>query len=157
MRVTKSEYETILRRQQSPAPPRAMAYKLPALSEQKEQEIVIEWASYMKAYMPELEYLFHVPNGGTRDIVTANMLKLAGVQAGVPDLLLLEPMPRADGGLWHGLAIEMKRADHSNHPSSDQKRWLDHLRSVGFLCVVCYGADEAIRTLTTYLGGEVDE
>jgi hypothetical protein len=65
---------------------------------------VIAWAAYAQRKYPELELLFHVPNGEARDPRTAAKLKWLGVRPGVPDLLL--PMPR---GPYAGLALEMKR------------------------------------------------
>ena len=128
------------------------AARLPAPSEDAEQAAVIAWAQASAVQWPALAWLFHVPNGGARDAATGAMLKRAGVRAGVPDLFLPCPRPRPDGGQWHGLFVEMKRADHSNSPSAEQKRWLDYLRSAGYMAVVCYGADEAIRAIQTYLG-----
>lgn len=124
----------------------------PAPTEDAEQAAVIAWAQFSVGRWPELAYLFHIPNGGARDAVTGAMLKRAGVQAGVPDLCLPCPRPRSDGGQWHGLWLEMKRADHSNSPSAEQKRWLDYLRSAGYMAVVCYGCAEAIGAIETYLG-----
>ena len=42
---------------------------------------------------PDLELLYHVPNGGSRNKAEASKLKRMGVRAGVPDLVL--PVPRA--------------------------------------------------------------
>lgn len=122
-------------------------------TEEQEQAAVIAWARANEGAYPELAWLFHVPNGGARDAVTGAMLKRAGVQPGVPDLCLPCPRPRSDGGQWHGLWLEMKRADHSNNPTPEQKRWLDYLRSAGYMAVVCYGAEAAIQAIQTYLGG----
>jgi hypothetical protein len=119
--------------------------------------MVIQWALAMRSHLPDLEWLFHVPNGGQRDAATAAMLQRAGVQPGVPDLFLPVPAPRPGGGEWHGLWIELKRADHSNSPTSHQKRWLDHLRASGYLVVVAYGAGEAIDALEHYLGPGVTD
>lgn len=59
-------------------------------------------------YMPELQYMYHVPNGGKRDKATAAVLKRQGVKAGVPDIML----PAARAG-YHGLYIELKAGENT--------------------------------------------
>lgn len=159
MRMTEAEYTALIHANPDiGAPPRSMgvtrrlAGETP--TEQAEHEAVIQWRDMTRAQWPALEWLHHIPNGGARDKVTAALMKRAGVVAGVPDLFLPVPMPRHDGGDWHGLYVELKRADHSNGPTAEQKRWLDHLRSAGYLVAVCYGATQAIKVITTYLGGD---
>lgn len=121
---------------------------LPAPTEAYEQELVIQWADAMVELneRPELRLLYHTPNGGMRDQATAQALKRAGVKAGIPDLFL----PVARGG-HHGLWIEMKRSDHSNHASADQEWWIEQLRQQGYRAVVCYGAAAAIAEIEDYL------
>lgn len=123
-----------------------------APSEEAEQAAVVRWAAFNEVRLPELAWLLHIPNGGARNAATGAMLKRTGVRAGVPDLLLPCPRVRAEGGSWHGLFVEMKRADHSNSPSHEQKRWLDYLRRAGYMVVVAYGAEQAIEAIKTYLG-----
>ena len=67
------------------------------------QEAIIEWCAWNMQQYPELELLYHVPNGGKRDKATAAVLKRQGVKAGVPDLVL--PVARCG---YHGLYIELK-------------------------------------------------
>ena len=111
---------------------------------------VIQWADAMIELneRPLLRLLYHTPNGGMRDMATAQAMKRAGVKAGVPDLFL----PVARGG-FHGLWIELKRSDHSNHALPDQEWWIEQLRAQGYRAVVCYGASEAIAELEDYLDG----
>lgn len=160
MRLTEAEYAEMVRANPDlGAPPRSMGvarFSAAAPTEQQEQEAVIQWRDMMRPTWPALEWLFHVPNGGARDKVTASLMKRAGVVAGVPDLFLPVPARRRDGGEWYGLWIELKRADHSNGPTAEQKRWLDYLRSAGYLVVVCYGAEQAISAIKAYLGGDGD-
>lgn len=96
------------------------------------QETLFNWAQYQYARYPELELLYHIPNGGKRDARTAANLKRQGVKAGVPDLHL----PVARGG-YNGLYIELKVG--SNKPTQLQKKWLSSLNKQGYLAVVCYG------------------
>lgn len=108
------------------------------------QEALFEWAGHNTGRMPELEYLYHTPNGGKRDHATAMALKRQGVKAGVPDLCL--PVPR-DG--CHGLYIELKAG--KNRPTAKQKEWLEFLRRQGYRAEVCRHWEEAARLIETYL------
>lgn len=38
------------------------------------QEALFSWAAYRTEIMPELQYMYHVPNGGKRDKATAAVL-----------------------------------------------------------------------------------
>ena len=73
-------------------------------SEAEEQMAVIKWAELMSNKHPCLKWLYHCPNGGSRNIAEAANLKRMGVKAGVPDLCL----PYPSNG-HHGLYIEMKK------------------------------------------------
>ena len=75
-------------------------------SEDEEQMAVMEWAQLQMGRWPELEWLYHIPNGGKRGKIEAARFKAMGVKAGVPDLCLPVPM-----GRYHGLYIEMKRRE----------------------------------------------
>ena len=70
-----------------------------------------------------------------------------GVRAGVPDVCL--PVPR---GKYHGLYIEMKRAD-GGRLRPDQEGWLEALREQGYRAEVCHGFDAARLVITEYLKG----
>lgn len=72
------------------------------------QEALFSWAAYRTEIMPELQYMYHVPNGGKRDKATAAVLKRQGVKAGVPDIML----PAARAG-YHGLYIELKAGENT--------------------------------------------
>lgn len=76
---------------------------------------------------------------------TGYHLKQQGVRAGVPDLCL--PIP-ANG--YHGLFIEMKRADGGT-ATTQQKKWLSLLNANGYRALVCHGANEAIDAIEAYL------
>lgn len=113
--------------------------------EAEEQILVMQWTEYNKGKFPELELLYHVPNGGYRNEIEAANLKKQGVKAGVPDLCL--PVPR---GGYCGLFIEMK-AGKGCKTSKSQDKWIDALKKQGYMAGVCYGAEHAISVLTKYL------
>lgn len=116
-------------------------------SEATEQETVISWCEYNALRYPELDLIYHIPNGGSRNRMEAANLKRQGVKAGVPDLNLPVPM---NG--FHGLFIEMKFG--KNKTTKKQAEWLEQLQKQGYKTAVCYGAYEAIDTIKQYLGIE---
>lgn len=118
-------------------------------TEAQEQETVFEWAMLMSRQFPELDLLFHVPNGALRDKVVAAQLKRQGVKPGVPDLIL--PVPR---GGFHGLFIELKRKQ-GGRLTADQKDWIDRMNDKGYLAIRANGAEEACDFLYKYLSGEL--
>lgn len=116
------------------------------LSEDQEQELVIQWRDIMANQYPELRRLFHIANGGSRHPAEAQKLRLMGVVPGVSDLFL----PVARHG-YHGLWIEMKR-QQGGRLSPKQKDWLEGMREEGYKAVRADGAEEAIAILEEYLG-----
>lgn len=114
-------------------------------TESQEQIEVFTWSKKnMKAH-PELKLMFHIPNGGKRNIATASRLKLEGVKPGVPDIML----PVAKRG-YHGLFIEMKRIKGGSL-SPKQKDWFTWLKKQGYIPLRANGAKEAINIIKGYL------
>lgn len=112
--------------------------------EENMQIALFQWAHIQQTSIPELKYLFHVPNGGKRGIKEATRLKAAGVKRGVPDVVL--PVPR---GGYHGLFVELKAG--KNRPTPEQTAWLTELGRNGYRTAVCYALDDAIREIKMYL------
>lgn len=81
-----------------------MVTGLPIPTESAEQQCLFRWAAYNRGRWPEMELMYHIPNGGTRSKSEAGRFRAEGVKAGVPDICL----PVARGG-YHGMYIEMKR------------------------------------------------
>ena len=112
--------------------------------EAEEQAELFRWAGLCRQQFPEIELLYHIPNGGSRDIKEAANLKWQGVKAGVPDLCL----PVARGG-WHGLYIELKVG--RNKPTEKQAAWIRELSKQGYAAKVCYGWEAASQVIRNYL------
>lgn len=136
---------------------RAAASMAPALqsafqrvpTEHEEQVALFQWAEAHEAQYPSLAMLAAIPNGGYRPMATAAMLREEGVKAGLPDMALF-----CQRGGKGALFIELKRRDRSNHATDAQRDWIERLRAAGYMAVVCYGAQEAIDVITTYLAQE---
>ncbi|MCM1299619.1 MAG: VRR-NUC domain-containing protein [Firmicutes bacterium] len=112
--------------------------------EDAEQINLIKWAEFQSCKYPELELLFHIPNGGKRNVREAARFKMLGVKAGVPDLCL--PVPR---GGYHGLYIEMKSPE--GRTTAYQKKWLERLAQQGYDTAVCHSFEEAQEKIIKYM------
>ena len=134
-----------------PARGRAAQAKASAPTEHDEQCTLFAWAEAAVIAMPETMLLFAIPNGGARHPAVAAQLKREGVRAGIPDVFLPAMRRGQDGRIYGGLFVEVKRRDHSNHATTEQREWMAALREAGYMCVLAYGADEAITAITTYL------
>lgn len=121
-----------------------MNMKYAKRSEDTEQAAVIQWAQYHTSRYPELKWLHHCPNGGSRNRTEAVKLKQMGVKAGVADLCL--PYPK---GIYCGLYIEMKYGQ--NRQQDAQKEFLKDMSSAGHFVVTCYSADIAISVIEEYM------
>ena len=115
--------------------------------EASEQETIFRWAELNKGKYPELELMFHIPNGGSRNKLEAANLKRQGVKAGVPDICL--PVPK---GKYHGLYIELKHG--KNKLSVIQAEWLRWLNDEGYLALCIQGWQDAVKAIEDYLKEE---
>lgn len=113
-------------------------------TEAEEQATLFQWAMLMENREPALKLLFAIPNGGSRHKREAMNLKRQGLRPGVPDICLAYPSKG-----YHGLYIELKVG--KNKPSQVQKEWLSRLSEAGYRAEVCYGFDDARKTIEKYL------
>ena len=112
-------------------------------SEFAEQKALFEWSNFI----PELRWMFAIPNGGKRDDRVGAMMKYQGVKAGVWDIFL--PLPR---GGYHGLFIEMKVG--KNKLSNLQQEFMNFAKKNMYECKVCYSCKEAIKKILSYLNNK---
>jgi hypothetical protein len=105
-------------------------------TEHEEQRQVVMW--FRQTYRPMR--IFAIPNGGMRSKATAAKLKVEGVSPGIPDLFIPELK------LW----IEMKRIK-GGRLSPEQKDWINYLASVGYVCFICAGAEDAKIQISDYI------
>ena len=113
-------------------------------SEHSEQVALCQWLRHKHQDLP----FFAIPNGGHRHAAIGQKMKLEGVQAGVPDLLIARP---AHG--FAGLFIEMKR-QKGGRLSPEQKAWLARLAAEGYAAEVAAGAEAAVSIVERYLAGQ---
>lgn len=128
-------------------------------TEAAHQTALFCWASLHRFKYPELEWMHHIPNGGSRggDARSAGIagarLKAQGVKAGVADVFL--PVRR---GAYSGLYIEFKKpALRPKKPgtkggcSDEQLAFRDFVTVQGFGWVVCYTWEDAVGVIERYL------
>jgi hypothetical protein len=116
--------------------------------------------------VPELLWLFAIPNGGFRDKITAGKLRAEGVKRGVPDVFLpvpaivrnpVQPMHRLEPMTvpYCGLFVEMKRPKTANQrqgsTSDDQDEWIGYLRGAGYAVAVAFDWREAAKQIQSYI------
>ena len=111
-----------------------------SVSEHDAQVALFEWA----AHVPELEWMFAIPNGTRTSMDIARRMKAEGVKKGVSDICL--PLPR---GGSHGLYIEMKSDTGSASP--EQKAFITAMREAGYSAYICKGFDAARAVILQYL------
>lgn len=93
------------------------------------------------------DYLYHIPNGGTRNKREAGRLKSMGVKAGVSDYHL--PVPR---GWFHGLYLEMKAPKpYPSRVQVSQRDWGEVVQRQGHAFYIVYGVDQAKAVIRWYL------
>lgn len=118
-------------------------------SEHAHQTAIFCWAATNTPRYPCLKWLHAIPNGGVRSRVQGAILKAEGVKSGVADIFL--PVSR---GTYHGLYIELKRADGTEADISDRQReFLTFVDEQDYLAVVCFGWEQAVSVIEHYLRG----
>ncbi len=108
------------------------------------QKNCVKWFRYQHGD----KILFHVPNGGHRNIAEAFKFKLMGVLAGVPDLFLAFPK-NGFGGLF----IELKTKSGLTQKQGDM---IVALKKAGYAVAVCKTLDGFISSIENYLDGVND-
>lgn len=116
-------------------------------NEAREQMTFFSYINMKAGTDDKYKMIFAVANGGSRHKLEAINLKRQGVLAGVPDIFVDVPTDK-----YHGLRIEMKVG--KNKPTEKQKEMIERYNQMGYKAVVCYGADDAIKTLEDYFKGE---
>lgn len=111
----------------------------------KENQLQAECIRWFRLQYPQYwRLLFHIPNGGTRNIIEATRLKAQGVVPGVADLILLKP-----NRIWNGLCIELKVG--KNKQTDNQIEWGNAVSEQGYHYVVCRTVGEFINLINLYL------
>lgn len=120
--------------------------QLVARKESAEGVALMDWAGYNERAYPDLAWLFHIPNGGLRDVAVGAQLKREGLKPGVSDYAMLT----ARRG-YFGFVLELKV--RPNKPEPDQVAFLNWCRANGYFATWCYGWTRAVDYLAWYCSG----
>lgn len=116
--------------------------------EQTEQTALFKWVAIVKDKIPQLKWLFAVPNGGLRNRREAGSLKAAGVKGGISDMVW--PML---GNNCVGLFIELKRKK-IGVVSAQQTEFGKFVTTQRYSFKLCFGWLEARKVLIEHFYGE---
>lgn len=121
-------------------------------TEQQIQIAVMDWIRLqkfnfhlIKKRLSLIDYAWHTPNGGSRNIIEAKRLKDAGVLAGVPDITIAVPSRH-----FHGFYMELKSSKGKLTPA--QIKFAHNMKAVGNYYCVAYSVNEAIEFIKAYMG-----
>lgn len=115
---------------------------MPRHIEETLQAICVRWFDYQHARLSL--FLFHVPNGGKRNVKEAARFKAMGVRPGVPDLLLILPNKN-----YHYLALELKVG--KNTQTANQREYQHIITEAGGRYEVVRSLDDFIEKVEGYL------
>jgi len=124
-------------------------------TEDAEQTAVFGWAADNVGTMPELKFMFAIPNGmWTPHKPTAARMRAMGMKRGPSDIFW--PLKR---GEWSGIFIEMKRQKIDSKQaagklSDEQDEFGKFVQSQGYGFAVCYGFEHARDTILQYYNYE---
>jgi hypothetical protein len=130
-------------------PSRAFRLKAPPPPlEKTEQAALFQWRDVMKRQIPELAWLFAIPNGLWLPDAYARTAVKQGLTPGVSDVALL--VPRSG---YHGLLIELKRQNATPCcVNANQKTFLAFQAKQGYRAEWCKGWEAAKNLIIDYLG-----
>lgn len=116
-------------------------------NESNEQIAAMDW---LRAQHPKIAlHTLHIGNERKATYYAGYIMKRMGVLKGASDLFMAWP-----SGGFHGLFIEVKST--RGKPSPSQIEFIERMRSVGYKAEVCYGADQVISTIKSYLNHRRD-
>jgi hypothetical protein len=105
----------------------------------EESNLQIACVRWFRLVYPEPRYLICTfPNGGSRNIVTASILKAEGSRAGMPDLIVFGK---------NGIVFFVEMKAKKGKQSENQKEIEKILTQMGFRYYLCRNFDEFKQTI----------
>lgn len=112
--------------------------------ESHHQQAYFEWL--LRKHKDVYEMTTANAAGGKRNKREAARLKLEGVKASYPDIMVFWPKEP-----YHGLFIELKAP--KGRPTKLQIQKIKDLNEKGYCAGICYGWEEAAQVTIAYLSG----
>lgn len=130
-----------LNRKREPA--RLLSLREYLAREEQEHFAFIQWRNVMIGTIPDLRWLFHVPNGELRHPAVGAKLARMGALPGVTDFIW--PVRR---GRFACMFLELKSKHGKLEPQ--QAKFIDAMRDVGHFAQVAYGWTQARKFTLQY-------
>lgn len=132
-------------RKRKPRSNRAVNAEIQRVPLEKDESIaLVQWMDL--SYHEDISSLLvHIKNEGRCSWHQGKIYKAMGVRKDFLDYVFFYP-----SGIYHGLVIELKRTKHYT-VTAGQKNWVEKLNKRGYMALICYGAEEAIRAIKYYL------
>lgn len=120
------------------------------MTESEEQREVVRW---FRGEFPELSQAIRLSMNGInfgsmrsspKGARMISMMRSQGMTDGETDLAFLIPNDQ-----FHGLLIEMKTKN--GKPTDKQLAYINFMNGQGYFATVCYGAEDAKRTIESYI------
>lgn len=121
-------------------------------SEDAHQKALFMWAQLNLQKYPQLKWMHHIPNGGSRHIAEAGKLKAMGVKKGISDISLpVSTCYNSREIKYCGLYIELKKI--GGKLSVEQSEFGHFVSGQGYKYHVAYGWEDARDMIINYLEG----
>jgi len=108
----------------------------------REEKLQVACANYLRLQYRGV-FWFHPPNEAKHHINYRARLKLMGVRAGIPDIMIC-----CRSQVWVGLAIELKVK--GNYPTPAQRECLKALKDEGWFTAICHTIEEFQEEVDKY-------
>lgn len=112
--------------------------------EAQDQIALLEWIGL--AHPNLLKYVISIPNERKTSQMNGYILKKMGLRPGASDLFIFNAVHP-----YFGLFLEMK--SKVGKASIAQLEFIELVNKSGYKGVICYGLDQAIEAIETYLSG----
>ncbi|OZI06609.1 hypothetical protein BWI93_19205 [Siphonobacter sp. BAB-5385] len=105
-----------------------------------EDHVQIQVCNYLRAQYPQAVF-YHPPNEGKRTTFQMFKIKILGIKAGFPDLVIFHA--------GKNLALELKAA--KGKPTPEQLEWIAFFRRQGWMAEICKGFDDAKAVIDHFM------
>jgi hypothetical protein len=130
-----------------------------SMSEDELHKACVQWADAQAAAVPELNALFHPPNGGARSAAAGARMKAMGARAGIPDLCLpiVRPVTWTNGDQVPAGALWIELKSESGRLRDNQREWQARLVKHQHCWTLARSLDAFREAVMDYIRGEWEQ